>query len=92
MAKELDWYRQFDITNIIQGKVLNKIDLKSKSTNIHFESKNIKPNTRMYAFFDGKEVTNYCIPKLLEISMIEGVFQSGETVEENDCQWFGSKD
>ena len=71
-----------DIDGIsIQGKVLNKIDLKSKSTNIHFESKNIKPNTRMYAFFDGKEVTNYCVPKLLEISMIEGVFQSGETVE-----------
>ena len=34
----------------------------------------------MYAFFDGVDVTKYCVPKLLEINMISGVFQTGETI------------
>ena len=34
----------------------------------------------MYAFFDGINMTPYCVPKLLEISMKSGVFQVGETV------------
>ena len=34
----------------------------------------------MYAFFDGIPVTDYCVPKLLEISMTNGTFEVGETV------------
>ena len=41
----------------------------------------MKPLTRLYAFFDGVDVTKYCVPKLLEISMTSGTFQVGETVE-----------
>ena len=51
-----------------------------RSRNIEFVSKRVKPNTQLYAFFDGIDVTSYCIPKLLEISMVSGVFQVGETV------------
>ena len=40
----------------------------------------MKPLTQMYAFFDGENVTKYCVPKLLEISMTSGTFQVGETV------------
>lgn len=48
--------------------------------NIQFISKKVKPLTQLFAFFDGINVTKYCVPKLLEISMLSGVFQVGETV------------
>jgi len=52
-----------------------------RSRNIEFYAANLKPSTRIYAFFDGKDVTKYCVPKLIEISMSSGTFQVGETVE-----------
>ena len=51
-----------------------------RSRNVEFVSKRMKPLTQMYAFFDGENVTKYCVPKLLEISMTSGTFQVGETV------------
>ena len=51
-----------------------------RSRNLQFITKKVKPLTQLYAFFDGVDVTKYCIPKLLEISMISGVFEVGETV------------
>ncbi len=51
-----------------------------RSRNIQFVSNRLLPNSRMYAFFDGVDVTKYCVPKLLEISMISGTFQVGENV------------
>ena len=35
---------------------------------------------KSYGFFDGVAITDYCIPKLLEISMVSGTFQVGETI------------
>jgi hypothetical protein len=52
-----------------------------RSRNIEFYAANLKPSTRIYAFFDGKDVTKYCVPKIIEISMKSGVFQVGETVQ-----------
>ena len=51
-----------------------------RSRNITFEGKGFKPQSRLYAFFDGVNITKYCTPKLLEITMKSGVFQVGETV------------
>ena len=51
-----------------------------RSRNIQFVGSRTKPSTRQYAFLDGRDVTQYCVPKLLEISMISGTFQIGETV------------
>ena len=51
-----------------------------RSRNIEFVAKRMKPLTRMYAFFDGQDVTKYCVPKLLEITMNSGTFSVGETV------------
>ena len=48
--------------------------------NIEFVSKRVKPLTRLYAFFDGVNVSRYCVPKLLEITMTSGTFEIGETV------------
>jgi len=52
-----------------------------RSRNVEFYAANLKPSTRIYAFFDGKDVTKYCVPKLIEISMSSGTFVVGETVE-----------
>ena len=41
----------------------------------------MKPLTRLYAFFDGEDVTNWCFPKILEITMTKGVFVPGETLK-----------
>ena len=51
-----------------------------RSRNVQFVSKRLKPLTQIYSFFDGVNVTKYCVPKLLEISMISGTFQVGETI------------
>ena len=51
-----------------------------RSRNIHFNAQGIKPLTRMYAFFGGREVSRFCVPKLLQITMSSGAFQPGETV------------
>ena len=51
-----------------------------RSRNITFDGRGFKPQSRMYGFFDGINMTSYCVPKLLEISMKSGVFQVGETV------------
>ena len=52
-----------------------------RSRNVQFVTKKVKPLTQLYAFFDGIDVTKYCVPKLLQINMISGVFEVGETVE-----------
>jgi len=51
-----------------------------RSRNIQFSSQGVKPLTRVYAFFGGREVSRFCVPKLLQISMTGGAFQIGETV------------
>jgi len=71
---------QFDVT--AQGEKLLSRDLVAfmRSRNVQIVSKRLKPLTRLYAFFDNIEVTQYCIPKLLNISMKSGTFVVGETV------------
>ena len=71
---------QFDTTSAGDRVVSRNLISFMRSRNIQFVAKKVKPSTQMYAFFDGIDVTNYCVPKLLEISMISGVFEVGETV------------
>jgi len=52
-----------------------------RSRNIEFDVKGLRPVTKFYPFFQGIDVSNYFIPKLLEIRMISGKFEIGETVE-----------
>jgi hypothetical protein len=73
----------FDNTSVGDRTVSRDIVPFMRSRNIQFVSKKVKPLTQLYAFFDGVDVTKYCVPKLLEINMISGVFEVGETV--NRC-------
>ena len=71
---------QFDNTSVGDRVVNRDLVPFMRSRNIQFISKKVKPLTRLYAFFDGVDVTKYCVPKLLEINMISGTFEVGEKV------------
>ena len=71
---------QIDRTSIGDKVVSRDLIQYLRARNIEFNVKNMKPLTQLYAFFDGVDVTKFCTPKLLEISMISGVFEVGETV------------
>ena len=72
---------QFDQTSVGDRVVSRDLIPFMRSRNVEFVSKRVKPLTRLYAFFDGVDVSKYCVPKLLEISMTSGTFEVGETVE-----------
>ena len=38
-----------------------------RARNITVAGKRFKPLTKLYAFFDGEDVTKYVVPKLLEL-------------------------
>jgi hypothetical protein len=61
-----------------------------RSRNIEFDIKVLKSRTRFVPFFGNIDVSNYIIPKLLEIRMVSGSFQTGETVE-SDPHFTGAK-
>jgi len=71
---------QFDTTSLGDRVVSRDLSPFMRSRNVTFNSKRLKPLTQIYAFFDGRDVTRFCVPKLLEIAMISGSFQTGETV------------
>ena len=51
-----------------------------RSRNVSFDTTRLKSITRFYAFFQGIDINKYIIPKLLEVTMVSGKFQAGETV------------
>ena len=71
---------QFDKTSVGDRVVSRDLIAFMRSRNIEFKANKLKPLTQIYAFFDGVDVNRYCTPKLLEISMVSGTFQVGETV------------
>jgi hypothetical protein len=71
---------QFDRESVGDRVVSRDLIPFMRSRNIEFVAKKVKPLTRLYAFFDGVDVSRYCVPKLLEITMESGVFEIGETV------------
>lgn len=57
------------------------------STNIEFTASMLKPNTRLYAFFDGRDVTSYISPSTLITNAygeVSGIF----TIPNNDNMKF----
>ncbi len=71
---------QFDNTSVGDRVVSRDLVSFMRSRNIEFVAKKVKPLTKLYAFFDGQDVTKYCVPKLIEVSMTSGTFEVGETV------------
>ena len=71
---------QFDRESVGDRVVSRDLIPFMRSRNVEFVSKKVKPLTRLYAFFDGVDISKYCVPKLMEITMESGVFVVGETI------------
>lgn len=71
---------RIDTTNFGDRVVSTDVIHTMRSRNIEFIGRRLKPRTRLYAFFDNVSVSNYIIPKLVEIQMQSGTFSLGETV------------
>ena len=71
----------FDNISLGDSAVSTQLIPFARSRNIEFISKRLKPITRVYGFFDGIDISQYIVPKLMEISMVSGSFQVGETVK-----------
>ena len=71
---------QFDMESVGDRIVSRDLITFMRSRNVTFTGQKMKPNTRIYAFFDGVDVSKYCVPKLIEVGMVSGSFQVGETV------------
>jgi hypothetical protein len=70
----------YDGTYIETIKTSSYPDTHLRSRNVGFAAGGLKPLTRYYPFFDGSSGVDI-VPKLIEISMISGVFSSGEVVK-----------
>ena len=71
---------QFDRTSQGTRSISRELIAFMRSRNVQFVVNRVKPSTRQYAFLDGIDVTKYCVPKLIEISMVSGTFQVGERI------------
>ena len=59
--------------------VSRELNTVMRPINIEFVCTGLKPFTKMYPFFDGVDVSDFCFNKLIQIQMISGSFQVGET-------------
>jgi len=70
---------------VIGNKVLSRDTIPfMRKRNIEIITHRMKPRTRFYVYFDNIDVTRFTTPKLLEVNMTSGVFQTGETVKSSD--------
>ena len=68
-------------TSSLGNRVVNRDIINfMRSRDIQFTGNDFKPYERVYAFFDGVDVTKFCVPKLVQIEMTEGTFKPGDRV------------
>tara|TARA_B100000941_G_scaffold51876_1_gene33188 strand:- start:1136 stop:8653 length:7518 start_codon:yes stop_codon:yes gene_type:complete len=72
---------RFDTTSLGDKVVNTEVIATMRSRNIEFICRRLKPNTRLYPFFDNIDMQKYVVPKLVEITMVSGTFGAGEIVE-----------
>ncbi len=72
---------RFDTTSLGDKVVNTEVIATMRSRNIEFVTRRLKPNTRLYPFFDNIDMSKYVVPKLIEITMVSGTFGAGEIVE-----------
>ena len=71
---------RFDTTSLGDRVVSRAILTLMRSRNIEILARRLKPSTRLYAFFDNRDMTTFMVPKLLEVRMTSGTFIEGETI------------
>ena len=74
MTERVDTQSQGD--SVVSTEVITTM----RSRNIEFTTKGQRPLTRLYPFFAGVDMSKFTVPKLVQIQMVSGTFQIGETV------------
>nr|BAR32975.1 hypothetical protein [uncultured Mediterranean phage uvMED] len=70
-----------DTSEVIGEKIVSRDVIPyMRKRNIEIVTHRMKPKTQFYVYFDDIDVTSFVTPKLLEINMTSGVFQTGEDV------------
>ena len=72
---------RFDTTSLGDKVVNTEVVATMRSRNIEFVCRRLKPNTRLYPFFDNIDMSRFVVPKLVEVTMVSGTFGAGEIVE-----------
>ena len=68
-------------TSSLGNRIVNRNIIRfMRSRNIQFDATRLKPYTQVYPFFDGVDVSRFCMSKLMEVTMTSGTFVVGETV------------
>ena len=67
-------------TYVEKKQISSKADTHIRSRNVSFEADGFRPVTRLYPFFDLSSNIDL-LPKIIEISMVSGIFTKGETIE-----------
>ena len=76
---------QYSVSESIQSESLGdrivsrELNTIMRPINVEFVCSGLKPFTKMYPYFDGVDVSSFCFNKLIQIQMISGTFQVGET-------------
>ena len=70
-----------DTSEVIGEKIVSRDVIPyMRKRNIEITTHRMKPRTQFYVYFDDVDVTKFCTPKLIEVSMTSGVFEVGEEV------------
>ena len=72
---------EYQTVNLGKKVIGTEIIYNCRSRNIEVTSTRLKPNTKFYVFMDNVDITSYCVPKLLQVSMTRGTFKTGDIVE-----------
>ena len=72
---------QYETVSLGKKVIGTEILYNCRSRNIEVTSTRLKPNTKFYVFMDNIDITSYCVPKLLQVSMTRGTFATGDIVE-----------
>ena len=68
-------------TKLVGSRVVNRdVITFMRSRNIELRGTRLKPGTRVYPIVDNTNLQEYMTPKLLEIQMVNGTFEKGETI------------
>ena len=57
----------------------------TRTRNVEIRGKRLKPNTKYYVFMENTNVTEWCVPKLLPITMLRGSFEKGDIVQTSNA-------
>ena len=51
-----------------------------RSRNIEVVGTRLKPNTKYYVFMENVDISEWCVPKLIPVTMVRGSFESGDEI------------